>query len=120
MHYKNGREAAIGDLVVGLTYNKSSPQVGKVLAIRTSTNPEEVKNCNITLQLPSKTAWGTLEQEYSQADWLLHIDDVWAFTIGVAFTPSHELDYFARVHNFTMKWNPIMPEKRGINAADMD
>lgn len=116
MHYKNGRKAEVGDLVIGMTYNKSSAQVGKVLSIRTSTNPEEVKNCNVTLQLPSMTPWNSFEQDYSQCDWLLYVEDVWAFTIGIAFTPLHEHDLFAKVSNFAMKWNAPQPEKRGLNA----
>ena len=117
MHYKNGRKAIKGDLVIGMTYNKPSVQIGKVLRIRISTNPEEVKNCNVTLQLPSKTPWGAFEQEYSQCDWLLHIDDAWPF-IMLAWQPYSEVDWFAKCHNLTMKWNNPQPETRGLNAKE--
>jgi hypothetical protein len=120
MHYKNGREAKVGDLVIGMSYKKSSVQVGRVISIRTSTNPDDVKNCNVTLELPSKTPWGTFEQDYSQCDWLLHVEDVWAFVVSVAFTPQSGHDYFAIVHNFASKWNAPQPETRGINAAPRD
>jgi hypothetical protein len=109
MHYKNGREAKVGDFVIGLTYNKPGTQVGRVKTVRTSPNPEEVKTCNVTLELASKSPWGTLEEEYTQCDWLLHADDVWAFVVGVAYSPS-EQDYAAKVINFSNKWNAPMKE----------
>lgn len=33
MHYKNGREAKIGDLVIGETYNRKDPVAGTLLSL---------------------------------------------------------------------------------------
>ena len=108
MHYKNGREAKVGDLVIGLTYNRTGPQVGRVKTIKTSPNPEEVKTCNVTLELPGRTPWNSLDEDYTQCDWLLHADDVWAFVIGVRYSPNDQ-DYMAKIMNFD-KWNAPTPE----------
>lgn len=105
MHYKNGRKAEIGDRAIGLTYNKIGAQVGIVSAI----SPNQ-KTCNCTLTLPSKTLWGTFEVDYTQMDWLLHVDDVWSFVIGVAYAPDDQ-DYFAKIQNFAMKWNSPIEER---------
>lgn len=110
MHYKNGREAKVGDLVIGITYNRPTVQIGRVLDIRTSQNPEEVKTCNVKLMLPTVT-FVEPDTEYTQCDWLLHVEDVWNFVISLAFTPG-PLDYFARVQNFASKWNSPMKEKQ--------
>ena len=121
MHYKNGRKAEVGDLVIGMTYNKPSVQVGKVKSIRTSTNPEEVKTCNVILQLPNKTAWNVFEEDFTQCDWLLHVDDVWPFVIRMAFTsPYDQIDWFAVSQNFSSKWNSPTPELTGSNAKKTD
>ena len=104
MHYKNGREAKIGDQVIGLTYNKPGVQVGRVVDIRTSSNPEEVKVCNVTLALAISSYGKVQDQEYSQCDWLLHAEDCYHFCIGVAFSGSDQ-DLFAKVVNFSNKWN---------------
>lgn len=110
MHYKNGREAKEGDIVIGLTYNKTGVQVGRVVSIRTSPNPEEVKNCNVTLMmLPPQNNPHWNPSEYSQCDWLLHVEDAWSFVIGVAYSPDTQ-DYFAKVMNFRAKWNAPMQE----------
>lgn len=104
MHYKNGRKAEVGDKVIGLTYNKPGAQIGIIASI----TPGQT-TCNCSVDLPSKTHWGTFEREYTQLDWLLHADDVWSFVIGIAYSPS-EQDYFAKVQNFSHKWNAPIQE----------
>ena len=105
MHYKNHREAKVGDLVIGMTYNKPGIQVGRVKSIKTSQNPEEVKICNVVLELPT-ISFGRPETDYTQCDWLLLAEDCYHFVIGVAFSPNDQ-DYMAKIMNFNKCHAPI-------------
>ena len=110
MHYKNGRKAEVGDIVIGMTYNRPGVQVGAIESITPN-----AETCNVVLITPVKTAFGTLVPEYTQCDWLLRADDVWAFVIGVAYSPKDQ-DYFAKIQNFSEKRNPptreLSPQQR--------
>lgn len=85
MHYKNGREAKIGDPIVGKGYNK-----GIISGTLIDITPGESCNCKIGILKLNKILSGlylypiaaisgdnmvTLEIEYSQCDWLLHAED---------------------------------------------
>ena len=58
MHYKNGRKAEVGDLVIGTTYNKSGVQVGVVKSIT-----PDAKTCNCTLETSDAQPLGLQERE---------------------------------------------------------
>ena len=113
MHYKNGRKAEVGDLVIGTTYNKSGVQVGVVKSIT-----PDAETCNCTLELPTRN-FGLQEQEYTQCDYLLHAEDAYHFVIGVAYSPNDQ-DYMAKIMNFS-KWNApiqeLQPSERPVRQA---
>jgi hypothetical protein len=46
MHYKNGREAKIGDLVIGTTYNRPGVQAGVLVGI---TPGVDTCNCRVAV-----------------------------------------------------------------------
>lgn len=75
MHYKNGREAQVGDAVIGATYNLNGIQVGRVLAIT-----PDLDTCNCTVAVVGNVARPIIE-EYSQCDNLLRVDDAWEAAI---------------------------------------
>lgn len=103
MHYKNGRKAKVGDLVIGMTYNRPGVQVGVVKSIS-----QGQETCNCTLILPTLLHPLPPIIEYTQLDYLLHVEDAYHFVIGVAFSPLDQ-DYMAKIMNFS-KWNAPIKE----------
>lgn len=113
MHYKNGRKAEIGDPVIGMTYNKTTPQIGIVVSL---TPNQATCNCALSIhnqKLNEPGAFWKNEKDYSQCGWLLHIDDVWQFVIAICWSKDSQ-DHFAKIQNFRAKWNPtIKPQTEG-------
>lgn len=104
MHYKNGRPAKVGDMVIGHSYNRAGVVVGQVIAIS-----EGQQTCNCTLELPTRAFGAVHDREYTQLDWLLHAEDAYHFVIGLAYSPSDQ-DFMAKIINFS-KWNAPMEER---------
>lgn len=46
-HYKNGREAQVGDIAIGTTYNRIGVQVGVVVGI---TKNSDTCNCRLAME----------------------------------------------------------------------
>ena len=46
MHYKNGREAKVGDPVIGTTYNRKGTQIGIIVGITPGT---DTCNCRVAV-----------------------------------------------------------------------
>lgn len=74
-HYANGREAKVGDYVVGKCYNTPEIVSGRLLAVTPG-----YLTCNCTVgvvwdaALPVKT-------DFSQCDYLIHADDAHAAAV---------------------------------------
>jgi hypothetical protein len=87
MYYKNGREAKVGDIAVGPTYNRKGTQIGVITSITPGT---ETCNCHLTTSFdflvvgynnavvlaPKKLdASNGYDYDYSELKNLLHIED---------------------------------------------
>jgi hypothetical protein len=102
MHYKNGREAKVGDTVIGTTYNRKGIQVGSLVGITpgaTSCNARvaiiDIKDLSMVYSgavvVFHKEGNGTKDLlitpviDYTACDQLLHAEDVFgAFTVPKA------------------------------------
>lgn len=75
-HYKNGREAKLGDEVIGQGYNVKHPITGVVIGIKPGAD-----TCNLTVVHAIGRNWdhmtphATFDYEYGQADAFLRVDD---------------------------------------------
>jgi hypothetical protein len=65
MHYRNGKEAHVGDTVIGKVYNTPGIVVGQMVSINPDTN-----TCNCTVAMIGKT-------DYSQCDNLYLAEDAY-------------------------------------------
>jgi hypothetical protein len=69
MNYANGREAKVGDSVIGTCYNTPGVIVGQIVAI----NPSAT-TCNCTVLMIGNAAH-PIKEDYSQCDRLFHAED---------------------------------------------
>lgn len=80
MHYGNGREAHVGDPVIGRVYNTPGIVAGAVKSITPSTN-----TCNCTVVFP---VVGGIKEDYTQCDYLFHAEDAHAAVRPVVTAPT--------------------------------
>ena len=101
MHYKNGREAKVGDPVVGVTFNIKGILAGTLVSLtpgpdtcsaivgttylelikgdKFSCNPDVLVKMQGTENHGSGGTWSTVRyrQDYTECKNLLHAEDVW-------------------------------------------
>lgn len=82
MHYKNGRPAKVDDLVIGKIYNRPGTQVAKVIRINESSTA-----CNCTVAVFGDVLH-PLQEEYTQCDYLFHVDDAYVGVNGGDQSPN--------------------------------
>jgi hypothetical protein len=69
MHYKNGREAKVGDPVIGTAYNTKGVIVGRMVSITPGS-----ASCNCTVAFVGD-AVKPVKEDYSQCDNFFHAED---------------------------------------------
>ena len=87
-HYKNGREARVGDIAVGTTYNRPGRQIGVIVGITPGTDSCDVRLCTEFAHLQVLPDLAVLAPrpydytkvpassfDYTAAKDLLHIED---------------------------------------------
>lgn len=79
--YANGRQALIGDPVVGRTYNVAGVIVGYVVAI----NNTPTANCVVNFG-----GFGKLTQDITQTNYLYHGSDAWLAIGRPSGVPSND------------------------------
>lgn len=75
MHYKNGREAKVGDQVVGKAYNTTEIISGRLTYVK-----PDCKTCNCTIAYVGD-AVQPVKVDYSQCDFLLHVEDAYRYAV---------------------------------------